>query len=202
MKKTIIASLLLATSLCATGCVTPGDTKANEPATQNPELTQPAAPDTTASPETIANTDAVLGTAYTIGDWSITINSVSYNTRVADNAYYGHVAEEGSKYLVVNLTVTNNGKTANAFLNTYSFGNDVVRTKVVYKGEYEYTSTNMLGYSRDMHDDSVQPLASSTGEVIFSLPDTVVNGDDDAELIFYNQDAQVSLNIGASIVNQ
>lgn len=65
-----------------------------------------------------ANTETPLavGKAGTLGDWSVTVTKVQMKDSVSDNQYMSFKPEEGSKYLLVDVTITNNGKSAATFL--------------------------------------------------------------------------------------
>ena len=43
-----------------------------------------------------------------------------------------------------------------------------IKAKLVY-GEYDFSSTNLLGYSEDLHNTALNPLSSKTGVIAFSV---------------------------------
>lgn len=119
-------------------------------------------------------------TAFQIGDnsqlkdWAISVTDVK--TVDSIKADYGSFSpEEGNKYLHLFVTVTNNGKTADTFMPTMGFGDDV-RAKVLYGDGYEFSASNLLGYSNEIHDSTVNPLSTKTGELAFAVPASVADG--------------------------
>lgn len=165
--------------------------KVNEEATVNPDIINEGLPSDTEKEETVA---AEIGKEYSIDVWSLKVNSMTFTDKVADSEYFGFNADEGTKYLVIDVTIVNNDKSAKIFMPSFSFGTET-KPQVIYKEEYEYSSTIMLGYSKDMHNSTVQPLASKTGEIIISVPDTVVNDKSNASLVFTYSNQKVIYNL-------
>lgn len=132
-----------------------------------------------------------LGEAAQLKDWEITVT----NTQIVDSisADYGSFTpnEEGNKFVQVFVTVENKGKQAGKFLPSFGYGDDV-SAKLLYGDGYEFTATQLLGYSNDLHDSTVNPLSSQSGEVAFEIPETVASATD--ELI-------ISFSSGNDIVN-
>ena len=91
--------------------------------------------------------------------------------------------EEGNKFIQVFVTVNNDGKQADRFLPSYSIGDDV-NAKILYSDGYEFTATNLLGYSNDLHDSTINPLSSQTGEIAFEIPSTVAESTDELLIQF------------------
>lgn len=132
-----------------------------------------------------------LGEAAQLKDWEITVT----NTQIVDSisADYGSFTpnEEGNKFVQVFVTVENKGKQAGKFLPSFGYGDDV-SAKLLYGDGYEFTATQLLGYSNDLHDSTVNPLSSQSGEVAFEIPETVASATD--ELI-------ISFSSGNDIIN-
>lgn len=118
-----------------------------------------------------------IGDSSTLNDWAITVSNFYYTDKIDISAYTFYQPDDGNQYAVAEVQVTNNGKESNTFLPSFSTGNDV-RAKIYYAGEYEYSSTVLLGVNEDLHDSTLNPLTSKDGIIVFSIPDTVVNGED------------------------
>lgn len=125
-----------------------------------------------------------IGDTITIDEWEITLNSAEVTDRI-DNGNSGMFyfsPKEGSKYLVVNATVKNLSKDSKTFLPTVYMNSDVKAT--VHYQEYEFTSTNLLGCSDDLHSTSLNPLSSKTGIIAFEIAEDVLSSLDEFELVF------------------
>jgi predicted nucleic acid-binding protein len=74
------------------------------------------------------------------------------------------------------MSVTNSGTSADIFLpSVYTSAN--VRAKIIY-GEYEYSATNLLVVSSDLHDETINPLVTISGVIAFNIPDSVADSTD------------------------
>ena len=91
--------------------------------------------------------------------------------------------DAGNKYLVVSISVTNNGKTADTFLPSFGMGDDV-QAKLLYGDGYEFSSTQLLGYSKSLHDQTLNPLSTKEGDIAFEIPDSVASATDEIVLQF------------------
>ncbi len=127
-------------------------------------------------------------------DWEISVTDMQIVDTIA--ADYGTFSpnESGNKYVQVFVTVYNNGKQADNFLPTYGFGDDV-HAKVLYGDGYEFSATNLLGYSNELHDSTINPLSSKTGEIAFEVPETVAGSTDELILEFISGSDAVKFKI-------
>ena len=181
MKKTLFylpATLLLITSV---GCGTSSqqsslnDTVAEittEVVTETTETTTEKAVDKTLS----------INETGSLGDWDITVTSFD----IVDNVPYSFGSfnpDEGNKYAIASVHIENKGKNADKFLPSFGLSSDV-RCKITYGDGYEFSATQLMGYDKDLHDTTLNPLSSSDGEIAFTLPDTVVNDSGDLILCF------------------
>lgn len=123
-----------------------------------------------------------IGQDGVLGDWTVTVTNMEITDSIKENAYYGFNPEEGNKYLYVDSTVTNNGKNAASFLPSYGLNNDI-SAKLLYRGEYEFSSTNLLGHSKDMHNSTVNPLSSKSGIIAFEIPDSIASSEEELVLL-------------------
>lgn len=132
-----------------------------------------------------------IGEVGALGDWSVSVTSVQTVDSIPDG--YGTFApDEGNKYLVVSLSVSNNGKEADTFLPSFGMGNDV-QAKILYDDGYEFSATHLLGYSKSLHDQSLNPLSTKDGDIAFEIPDSVSASTD--ELILQLKAGNSDLNI-------
>lgn len=129
-----------------------------------------------------------FGTEAMLNNWAVTVNGVDYVNSIDDGSFRTFTPDEGSKFARVNLTVTNKGSEMDTFFPAYSFYADV--DAAIFYGEnreYEYSPSNLLGYSDDLHDTTLNPLASASGIIVFDIPETVVN-DTETPLYFVLSD--------------
>lgn len=140
--------------------------------------------------------DAVynIGDSITLKDWEISVTSVQIVDSIA--ADYGQFSpnEEGNKYIQVFVTVNNNGKQADSFLPSFGMGDDVT-AKVLYGDGYEFSASNLLGYSNEMHDSSINPLSSKSGEIAFDVPESVATSTDELIIEFISGNDTVKFKI-------
>lgn len=208
-KKNLIITMV--TSLILSGCSAPTTAdssdnsaeleslKAQVESLQNENSSLKSQAETTVSPE--ENTETSTGNAadsFSVGenvslkDWNITVTNVQITDAVSENQYVSFKPENENKYLVVDMTVTNNGKNAASFLPSFGFGDDI-SAKILYQNEYEFSSTNLLGYSKELHDTTVNPLSTKNGSVAFEIPNSIA--DSDEELILVIQSGNDTVNI-------
>ena len=83
------------------------------------------------------------------------------------------------------MTVTNNGKETDRFLPSFGYGDDVY-VKMLYGDGYEFSAVNLLGYSKDMHDSTINPLTSADGEIAFEVPQSVAEATDELLVSFFS----------------
>ncbi len=184
MKKNVLPYALTAVLLLS-GCsasYTPSSADKVSEVDSATEMTN----DKTEEPSAIENDSETIyemGNSASLKDWTITVT----DTKIVDSIAmdYGSFSpkEEGNKYLQVFVTVNNDGKQANNFLPTITVGN-MVKAKVLYADGYEFTSSNLLGYSNDLHDSVINPLSSRTGEIAFEIPSSVAESDEELLIQF------------------
>ena len=177
-KKTlVIISAAVFLSACgggATETVTPEETVAETEAETEAETAAPAA-EATAEP-------IEMGTAGTVGEWEITISSMEIVDEVPDG-YVTFTPDDGNKYLLAAIKGSNLAKEAQTFLSSFPFGGDL-QAKLLYGDGYEFTQTNLLGYSKGVPDSSVNPLSAKEGNIVFEIPDSVADSTDELIIEF------------------
>lgn len=123
-----------------------------------------------------------IGDSAPLGDWEISVTDFYYTDKIDMSSYTYYHPDEGNQYAVVVAQVTNNGTAMGTFLPTYSMSNDV-RAKIYYADKYEYSASVLFGVDDDLHDETLNPLTSKEGIIVFSIPDAVVDGEDSLVII-------------------
>ena len=169
-----IATLILfgAMMMSLAACSNPEGENTTPQGSNEPEVNEPANSPSEAVTE---NPNLAIGDTAEIGSWSVSVTSFEYSTRI-DNGYSYFSPDDGNQYAVVSMTVTNNGTSSATFWPSFSLGDDISGI-VVYDGKYEYSSTQLLAYDDDLHDESMNPLTTASGVIVFEVPETVVNGE-------------------------
>lgn len=191
-QKTLIA---IAMTLTLAGCSAPATTatapdnsaemeslktQVDELKKENDDLKAQLA--TTEAPTVAPDSVLSIGDEGSLKDWTIIVTNAEVTDSIKENDYYGFSPEEGNKYLAIDITATNNGKNAATFLPSYGLGDDI-SAKVLYQGDYEFSATNLLGYSKSIFDTSINPLSTKSGMVAFELPDSVASADEELILV-------------------
>lgn len=166
MKRKIIAysiALLLLFALCA--CSASQRSNAEDPPPSE-------------EPTPVEN---LVGDTAELGDWSITLEAFEFLDRI-DSSFNTYAApDEGCRFGVVSLSVKNNATRTASFLPTFSTSSSV-RAKIMC-GEYEFSATNLLAHSEDLHDETLNPLVTLSGIIAFNIPESVAGGADPLMLV-------------------
>lgn len=180
MKIRIIIAGILLTTLCTSCAMVP-----ESPTTPNKQVSTPedSMPETsvpmdttTATTESTPNTINV-GDTFTLDDFEIVVTSLDFADRLETSYNTYFEPDEGNIYAVISLTITNNGKEADTFLPTFSIGNDI-RARILFGDGYEFSPINLLGYENDLHDSSLNPLSSKSGQIVFEVVNTIPENSD------------------------
>lgn len=128
------------------------------------------------------------GEKFTLGDWEVVLDSFEFDQKVSADMFSSS-ADEGNKFLILNYTVTNNGKEAKDF--TSIIGG--VSMKAIFKEEYEYNYTVTM-IDGDLGTGSIKPLATKSGFVVIEVPDGVADSKESLVIKLEDQDkAQITL---------
>ena len=112
-----------------------------------------------------------------IGDWIATMTGYSFEDEWSDG-FLTYSAGDGNKYLLVDLTVTNNGTKADTFVTKYYAYDGDIEAKIYYQDKYEYNINNFMGsVGDDLSSLSIKPLETKEGSLIFKIPDAVASED-------------------------
>lgn len=118
-----------------------------------------------------------VGEAGDLEDWGVTVTNFEITDRIDSDYGIYFSPDEGNHYGVVYLSVTNNGKEAANFLPTFSLSDDV-QAEICFGDGYEFSATNLLGHSEELHDSTLNPLTTKEGFIVFSLPDAVTSSEE------------------------
>jgi hypothetical protein len=178
MKKKLLLPVLFAVVLSASACGSKTSAPKTESTTTETTVAETTTiEETTTVPETEAASQTIpMGQATKMGEWNITVNNMQIVENIPDG-YGKFTPDAGNKYLLVTMSVSNEGKQANSFLPSFSMG-DNIDAKIVYGDGYEFTKTNLLGYSKSLLDSTINPLSSKDGDIAFVIPDSVASATD------------------------
>lgn len=184
MKKKLSVLLAACSIFALAGCVVvPAESPDPTASVTNPEKTSTPVP----TPDDSSD-ESYLGISDTgtLKDWSITVTDVEITDRIVNDDFglsgLGFSPDDGNQYVKVDCTITNNGTSADTFLPSYGFKNDV-SAKILYREEYEYSSSWLAGFSEDLHNATINPLSSKSGIIVFEMPDSVTSSDDELILV-------------------
>lgn len=183
MKRKLL--IIVLTSVLFVNCTACGNNNSgNSRNTSAPEISNEE-PETSLETEESSETIYKIGESASLKDWTISVTDTKIVDSIASDYGYGsfNPKEEGNKYAQVFVTVNNDGKQADNFLPTISIGKQV-NAKILYADGYEFSATNLLGYSNDLHDSTINPLSSRTGEIVFEIPSTVAESEDELLIQF------------------
>lgn len=177
MKKTKLIMATAAISCAPVACAensTPTATTSSSTETVAESIVETTvAEESTEAEEEIAPETVAMGQTAPLNNWNITVSNMQILESI-DDGYGSFVPEEGNKYLLVTVTAENTGKEADTFLPSFGL-NDDVSTKVLYGDGYEFSLTQLLGYSKDLINSTINPLSSKEGDIAFELPNSVAD---------------------------
>lgn len=195
MKKTSIVAVAAICAVVLSGCGLP-PTQSTPTNTNTESKPQPAV---SSSIET-SSSNPTEEIKYHVGDtiktknFEIIVNSVEAKSEIPNGNYTKFKPDEGNKYLTVNLTVKNVSKESATFLPYVGMTKDL-HAKIMYQ-DYEYSGTNLLGYSEDLHNSHLNPLSSKTGVIVFSVPSDIAAKPDELTLLFTENDTSLPVICG------
>ena len=125
-------------------------------------------PSTTASPsDTTSKDESIpLGTATSIGDFSIMVNSVTEATEISAGSGFLKYTADSGKYGIVNVTLKNTSQSSSTF-SLSSF-------QLVSSDGVEYSPTIIAAADENyISIDSLNPNMDTTGNIAFNIPSDV-----------------------------
>ena len=135
-----------------------------------------------------------IGDAVSLKDWAIVVTDFKIVDTIDDDYGYFSPDSDGDKYAQVFVTATNNGKQSMTFLPYCGFGDDV-DAKLLYDDNYEFSATDLIGYSNEIHDAVINPLSSQSGEIAFEIPDSVASSTDEIIIQFTSGNDKVQFKV-------
>ena len=141
-------------------------------------------------PQNTTNTANATESSYSLGD-SIILNDIEITVEsyeISDKITLDHgsfsPSDDGNVFLVVHMALKNSGKTAQTIFKLVTLNTDI-RLAVIYDGEYEYISSNLLGYDDDLSNTNLNPLTSKTGVKVFEIASEVADSSKSLALKIY-----------------
>lgn len=125
----------------------------------------------TAGTETVFQKDESV----MLGNWEITYHS-SNAVKSFDEGRYRYTAKDDCQFVRAEFTVTNWGSNQETFLPMFTYGRDLTVQITDAGGQNCYECSEALGDERCLNSTSLEPGESKEGEVIFEVPDEVVQG--------------------------
>ena len=178
MKKRMI-TLAVCTAVLLCGCsstdkLTDAVKQAAEQAAQN---TATKAPEVTATPGP-KETSLAAGKKGTIGDWEFCVKKAETKKNIKTSDYLGYKPGKGNTFVVVTISVRNNGKEAATPFPRMGLENKMIQSILYYDGDYEYKPTQLLSYDKDLMNKKVQPLTTQKGAITYEVPKKVAKSMD------------------------
>lgn len=175
MKKTL---LLLGICFCLvlTGCSAKNISKTvksvteNIPSNSNDDATPTPAVSATPAPK---ETTLKLGKKGTAGDWKICVKKAEKKAKIKNGAYRVFKPEKGDQFICLTITARNNGEKKETFLPRIGYKDKMLTATLYYKDKYEYQPLELLGYDKDLVGDTINPLTSKSGIIVFEVPKKV-----------------------------
>ncbi|GIP35059.1 DUF4352 domain-containing protein [Paenibacillus sp. J2TS4] len=125
-----------------------------------------------------AEQEFAVGDTFNLKDWEVVVESFEFNQSVT-GGMLSSSADEGSKFLVLNLAVTNNASEAQQFIEMIGG----TKIKAIYNDKYEYKISITL-IDGDLANERVQPLSTAKGFTVIEMPDKVVEATEGIHVLF------------------
>ncbi len=148
--------------------------------------------DLTAAPE---ETTVALGDKMTLADWTITAKKASVEKKIKNGKYQYFQPKKGNSFIVVSLSVRNEGKQAEDFLPRVGYEDKMTSVTLFYKDGYEYKPTELIAYDKDLTTRKVQPLSTEKGVVAFEVPKEAAKAKKDLKLTFKSKGQTASYSL-------
>lgn len=126
-----------------------------------------------------------VGDTVTFNNWDITLNSFEFTDRISTSGSFFYSPSEGNTYLYAVVTVTNRATGPRTFLPMFPSGSDI-RTNIIYDDTFTFSRINLLTYRECLEGRSTNPLAPTTGSLIYSIADLAAQSDGSLILRLFN----------------
>lgn len=191
MKNVVLVGLVFLVIALFSGCSQESNSAtsvkksvATQPSSVQQEQTE-TSQETTASAETNYN----IGDTAILNDWEVTLESAPFEKSVSTE-YLSSSASDGNQFLVLNVSVKNNGTESRYF--TAMLGG--VNIKAYYNQKYEYKITLTM-IDGDMALEQIQPLATAKGFIVIEMPETVIDATESIVVKMKEDNSSISWNI-------
>lgn len=131
-----------------------------------------------------------IGDTVRLGEWVVTLESASFESKVPAGEILEHSPEKGSLFYVIKMHIKNEGTEPGEFLSTFS--TDQIRLE--YAEKYKYSASYLLG-SDDLHDVTLNPMQEKDGLVAFEMPENVSEDDKPIVLVFRQDHDEVKVKL-------
>lgn len=210
MKKQALL-LLTCTALLMTGCAsTTPTTDGTSTSDSSVSSAAPAAPAATAASndaadktgDTAAESTAApeaaelkLGKNTTIGDWKVCAKKISSPKQIKNGSYRYFQPSKGNSFIVVDMSVRNNGKKGAEFLPRVGLKDQTVLAKLVYTDGSDYSPTQLLAYDKDLTTKKIESNKTKNGILVFDIPKKIANKKKDLKLTFTLDETTVTYSL-------
>lgn len=114
--------------------------------------------------------------------WDIQVNDVQIKSTISDSKIY-YDSPEGCKYVAINISVTNNSTHSVTFFPDELYADDIY-ANLTCSGKNEFVPTRFDDYSYDILSTVVNPTTTDSGEIIFEIPDSIIEANGEMVLNF------------------
>jgi len=126
-------------------------------------------------------TTVALGDTFEIDGFEITLQGVEIVDWVerenSSRTSWGWEPDEGSKFVLVELSATNNNTEATEMFSRFSRRGEM-GARIMYRDSFEFLRTDFLGWEYRLEGVNVNPLSTISGKIPFMVPDVALDGDE------------------------
>ena len=133
---------------------------------ETPAATATAAPTSTPGPK---ETSLALGKNGTVGDWKIKAKKASVKTNI-NNGNRQYKPGKGNSFVVVSLSVQNNGEKDEQFIPRLGLENKMIVATLIYNDKDEYSPIQLLSYDKDLVTSTIKAGKTKNGIITFEVP--------------------------------
>ncbi len=181
-----LALVLACTFLCLAGCASEQPSNPVKSSIENNagDSNSSAAADTPAPTESPAPAAEMLslGKKATLGDWKICAKKAEVKNKIMTGKYLYFKPKKGNTFVVISMSVKNNGEKAEALLPSIGYQNTMITATISSKDGDEFKPSALTGYDKDLAGKTIEASASKTGVVAFEVPKKVAKSKKDLTL--------------------
>lgn len=181
-----LALVLTCTFLCLAGCASEQPSNPVKSSIENNvgDSNSSAAADTPAPTESPAPATEMLslGKKATLGDWKICAKKAEVKNKIMTGKYLYFKPKKGNTFVVISMSVKNNGEKAEALLPSIGYQNTMITATISSKDGDEFKPSALTGYDKDLAGKTIEASASKTGVVAFEVPKKVAKSKKDLTL--------------------